>query len=253
MAYYGRIGGRKARALISAAVLSALAGGAGAVERVRAVVLSGAAAPGNPAGVTFSQFGTPAINDMSQLVFSATLAGGSITTATDSGIFHASSANSLSRLVQEGSAAPGMAAGNVIANIDNKLPVVGGLQSQVVENGRIIVHAPYTVSGSTRQTVFLGTVSAALAPLVTPGQARPGGQGTLSSINSVAGNATGLIGLADQSAVASGTSSAGMRTLLANPTLGTTPLIVAHGLDRSTTSARSPIERRSRTTPQAYS
>jgi hypothetical protein len=71
----------------------------------------GQAAPGMPAGTTFSSFfGEPLLNDSGRVELHAKVSGSSVTTANDTGIW-VQRTSSLSLIVREGDQAPGLPAG----------------------------------------------------------------------------------------------------------------------------------------------
>ncbi|MEM6331568.1 MAG: choice-of-anchor tandem repeat NxxGxxAF-containing protein, partial [Planctomycetota bacterium] len=77
------------------------------------IALSGDAAPGTPAGVSYGSFGNPVLNDAGQIAFNAGLAGASVGVDNDRGIFSeaAGSPGMPGLVAREGDPAPGTAAG----------------------------------------------------------------------------------------------------------------------------------------------
>jgi len=76
----------------------------------RTVTLSGNAAPGTPAGVTFNTFSPPTVNDAGDTAFEAFLAGQGVVPGNDSGVWSESAAV-LGLVAREGNAAPGAGVG----------------------------------------------------------------------------------------------------------------------------------------------
>jgi hypothetical protein len=96
--------------IIAAFAASATANIVHAVVPVRTVALSGQPAPGTIAGADFASFRFPSMDASGRVAFAATLAGPSVGTTNDSGIW-SEGTGSLTLVAREGSAAPGTDAG----------------------------------------------------------------------------------------------------------------------------------------------
>ena len=82
------------------------------------VALSGNAAPGTPAGVTYRDLGSLAMSDSGPLTFRARLQGSGITSANDTAFF-AGPANDPQLLIRAGTQAPGVEPGAVFQSLAN--------------------------------------------------------------------------------------------------------------------------------------
>ena len=83
---------------------------AGGFAAPRLVAREGSAAPGTPAGVNYSSFDTPALNDAGQVAYRAVLTGTGVTSANNTAIY-AGGLASPQLVAREGNAAPGAGAG----------------------------------------------------------------------------------------------------------------------------------------------
>jgi hypothetical protein len=91
---------------------------AGSPGSLALVAREGSAAPGIPTGGVYSTLGNPVLNTAGQMAFGASLTGSGIISGNNTGIWVGSTGN-LALVARSGSAAPGVAAGDVFAYFDS--------------------------------------------------------------------------------------------------------------------------------------
>src|SRR4051812_15403341 len=106
----GRLPMTWARRLVAAAALALPASAWGQVASHQVVALSGQAVPGTPAGVTYSTFSFPGLNDTGGVVFVSSLAGSGVNLGNDTALFGGPAASPIV-VAREGDPAPGTPSG----------------------------------------------------------------------------------------------------------------------------------------------
>ena len=96
------------------------------------MAISNTQAPGTPAGITFSQFSGPALNDGGQVAFRASVAGAGVSGTNDFGIWRGA-AGDIVIAAREGSTSPGTSAGVLFSTL--QLPVLNNAGQVAFESG----------------------------------------------------------------------------------------------------------------------
>jgi hypothetical protein len=118
---------------------------AGPITSPTLLAREGNAAPGTPAGVNYSSFRNPALNDAGHVAFFSVLTGPGVTTANDEAVFAGLRATP-QLIAREGDPAPGTTAGVVFSSMPNVVQV-GHIAPNVA--GQIALPMMLTGSGVT--------------------------------------------------------------------------------------------------------
>jgi hypothetical protein len=110
------------RLLLRAALLPCLFATDLASAGTVTVVLSGTQAPGTPAGVNYSAFAPPALNDAGQIAVTAILTGAGVDSTNDVGIWTGTQSG-LAFVARKGSPAPGTSAGVNFLTLSSENPI----------------------------------------------------------------------------------------------------------------------------------
>jgi hypothetical protein len=105
---------------------------------LRTVALSGQPAPGTAAGVTFSSFQfPPSLNDSGHTAFQSFLAGTSVETTNDTGVWTEGGSGQLRLMAREGSPAPGISQNFINFGDNNNSPVINDNGYTAFANRRV--------------------------------------------------------------------------------------------------------------------